>query len=226
MNTRPEWIKYRAHSAPLPSTPSHSRSQSRSVATALDKLKIQSKKRYAHDKKLERASSRLQFLMPRVEIIDDTNQTNLIVKLEIPDVNPSDVHLKLHGTLLSIYGERQPDLSAIREEYRDGLRFHSQTRMDGNHSPSVILLGRGRVASFLSNQVHVPSKQQQQPAPQPPSSPPQGRTRAERVHYSELRYGAFCRNLRVPQGTMVIYLFIYPRSQYTNGLPLDIRYRG
>ncbi|KAG6877785.1 hypothetical protein C0993_003879 [Termitomyces sp. T159_Od127] len=178
----------------------------RNLSRILDKVKIQLKRRQiTHQtlaltrQKLQDDSVRPQFLMPRVEIIDDMNKERLVVKLEIPDVDPSNVKLRLHGNVLSVFGERTPDLSAVAEEYRDGLRFHSQSETGSYHRPKVILLGGGRVASLLSTQVNVPSNLNQ--SSQGPASPPPGHVRAERVYYNEMRYGVFCRNLRIPVGT-------------------------
>ena len=227
MNSHPRYLRPRSRSSPLPSRPT-GRSRARNLAhviAALEKVHIQRRQGEANERRLALAREKLQndpprpqFLMPRydlshlfdllaadafnrVEIIDDVNQERLVVKLEIPDVEPSNVKLKLHGNVLSVFGERTPDLSAVTEEYRDGLRFHSQTDMGSSyHHPKVILLGGGRVASLLSTQVHVPSNQRQSSS-QSRAPPPAGHVRAERVHYNELRYGAFCRNLRVPVGT-------------------------
>ncbi|KAG6895441.1 hypothetical protein C0992_001214 [Termitomyces sp. T32_za158] len=149
--------------------------------------------------------------MPRVEIIDDMNKERLVVKLEIPDVDPSKVKLRLHDNMLSVFGERTPDLSAVAEEYRDGLRFHSQSDMGSSHRPKLILLGGGRVAS-LSTQLSVPSNSSQ--SSRTPASPPPGHVRAERVYYNEMRYGAFCRNLRIPVGTKASAFQFNHRSSF------------
>ncbi|KAG6860715.1 hypothetical protein C0995_008300 [Termitomyces sp. Mi166 len=206
MNSHRRCLKPRSRSVPIPPRPM-SRSRSRNLArvvAALDKVRIQTRQGEANEKRLTLAREKLrddhprpQFLMPRVEIIDDMNQERLVVKLEIPDVDPSKVKLKLHGSVLSVFGERTPDLSAVAEKYRDGLRFHSQTDLGSYHRPKVILLGGGRVSSLLSTQVSVPSNSKQ-PSSSTPAPPPPGHVRAERVHYNELRYGAFCRNLRIP----------------------------
>ncbi|KAG5339769.1 hypothetical protein J132_03109 [Termitomyces sp. J132] len=216
MNSHPHHFRPRSRS--LPPRPT-GRSRSRNLAhviAALEKVKIQRIQEEASEKKLAFAREKLQndpprpqFLMPRVEIIDDMNQERLVVKLEIPDVDPSKVNLKLHGNVLSVFGERTPDLSAVAEEYRDGLRFHSQTDMGSHHRPKVILLGGGRVASLLSTQVHVPSNLKQSSS-QTRASPPPGHVRAERIHYNELRYGAFCRNLRIPASDI--------EGHFTNGM--------
>ncbi|KAG6805417.1 hypothetical protein H0H92_015489 [Tricholoma furcatifolium] len=101
--------------------------------------------------------------------------------------------------MLYVSGERLPDTSYVAPEYLESLKRHSLTVPGSRNLPRVILLGGGNVESFSvqPEYLHALAKR-----PHHRTNPaPSRRIVAQRAHYNELRFGKFCRKLRLPPGT-------------------------
>lgn len=68
---------------------------------------------------------------PPVDVLEKDG--NLILKMEIPGVNESDIDIKLENSLLTIHGEKQPQKGDEKAGY------HRMERWHGNFSRSFTL---------------------------------------------------------------------------------------
>jgi len=201
MNARPDWLKSRSNSVPLSSD--HIRIRRRDFSRCVDmavELRMKAKRDAWKKKKNEKRRS----LMPRLGIIDDKSKGRIIAQLEIPDVSPDTVQLKLQDDKLTVSGERQPQLASVPAEYQAGLLLHSQTIVGGDLRPRLIILRDGLVTS-MSVPLHPPPSGPSQPIQSDtPLQSPKPIQPVSMMFYNELRYGPFRRELRIPPGTKAV----------------------
>ncbi|GLB39859.1 hypothetical protein LshimejAT787_0703690 [Lyophyllum shimeji] len=205
MNARPHWLKSRSKS--VPASYDYIRIRRGDFTRFVDKaveLRMKAKKDAIRRESLGKCQARHSIphcLMPRLGIVDDKSQSRIIAQLEIPDVNPHMVQLRLQGDKLTVVGERQPHLSSVPAEYHDGLLRHSQAIIGGDQRPRLIMLRGGHVSSFSVPLQPPPSRQSHSAEGDAQAGSTNSSEPISIMYYNELRYGPFRRDLRVPPAT-------------------------